>query len=235
MSHTGDVRLEILRTLMALRANNHYNLGLPREEAGGEYRFSPVVVCERRGGEEVPGLTVISLTKACLAVIKCLKQEIDWRVLSHVFQQLPSTLQNKGMITRYGKQISNFAAVLVELFSPGYSLPTQHLPPKFGLPDFMNAVYPVLAALASYNRSLEIGLQKKLIKCFEYGLLASKCNQVCIVALTACILEMSGSMYTLLPEVLLNLSKISATVHIAIPILEFLSTLVSLPSVCKLQ
>ena len=42
---------------------------------------------------------------------------------------------------------------------------------------------------------------------------------------------MSGSMYTLLPEVLLNLSKISATVHIAIPVLEFLSTLISLPKV----
>ena len=34
---------------------------------------------------------------------------------------------------------------------------------------------------------------------------------------------MSGSMYTLLPEVLLNLSKISATVHTAIPVLEFLT------------
>ena len=34
-----------------------------------------------------------------------------------------------------------------------------------------------------------------------------------------------------LPEVLLNLSKISATVHIAIPMLEFLSTLISLPKV----
>jgi tuberous sclerosis protein 2 len=46
------------------------------------------------------------------------------------------------------------------------------------------------------------------------------------VALTACILEMADSMYKLLPEVLLNLSKISATVHIAIPVLEFLSTLI---------
>jgi hypothetical protein len=52
------------------------------------------------------------------------------------------------------------------------------------------------------------------------------CVQVCIVALTACILEMADSMYKLLPEVLLNLSKISATVHIAIPVLEFLSTLI---------
>ena len=34
---------------------------------------------------------------------------------------------------------------------------------------------------------------------------------------------MSGSMYTLLPEVLLNLSKISTTVHTATPVLELLT------------
>ena len=37
-------------------------------------------------------------------------------------------------------------------------------------------------------------------------------------------------MHTLLPDVLLNLSKISATVHIGIPVLEFLSTPISLPT-----
>merc|ERR1712038_1547124 len=42
---------------------------------------------------------------------------------------------------------------------------------------------------------------------------------------------MSSTMCSLLPEVLLNFSKISATVHIAIPVLEFLSTLISLPQV----
>ena len=37
-------------------------------------------------------------------------------------------------------------------------------------------------------------------------------------------------------QVLLNLSKISATVHIAVPVLEFLSTLISLPQVlCNVQ
>lgn len=42
---------------------------------------------------------------------------------------------------------------------------------------------------------------------------------------------MRDAMNKLLSEVLLNLSKISATVHIAIPILEFLSTLTRLPKV----
>lgn len=44
-------------------------------------------------------------------------------------------------------------------------------------------------------------------------------------------LEMKDTMYKLLPGVLLNLSKISATVSIAPNILEFLSTLNRLPDV----
>ncbi len=39
-----------------------------------------------------------------------------------------------------------------------------------------------------------------------------------------CLLEMRDAMVKLLPDVLLNLSKISATVHVAIPTLEFLSS-----------
>lgn len=46
----------------------------------------------------------------------------------------------------------------------------------------------------------------------------------CISALTICTLEMRDVMVKLLPEVLLNLSKISATIHIAFPVLELLSS-----------
>lgn len=54
--------------------------------------------------------------------------------------------------------------------------------------------------------------------------LASRSARQCVMALTSCTLEMKDAMVKLLPEVLLNLSKISATVYIAIPILEFLSS-----------
>jgi len=231
LEHTGEVRLEIFRALLSMRANREYHLGLPKKEGSEDYNFSPFIVCQSVDGEKIEGVIEMSLTRACLCVLRCLKEEKDWKVLGLVLDKVPSTLQNKGLLTRYGKDISKFASVLCSLFTPSHNLPSLNIPTKFGRAEFQSAVYPVLAALASYNRTLELDLQKKLIKCFEYGLLTSKCNQVCIVALTACILEMSGSMYTLLPEVLLNLSKISATVHIAIPILEFLSTLVSLPKV----
>lgn len=44
------------------------------------------------------------------------------------------------------------------------------------------------------------------------------------MALTTCILEMRDIMVKLLPEVLLNMSKLSATTQIAVPVLEFLSS-----------
>ncbi|XP_039291005.1 LOW QUALITY PROTEIN: tuberin [Nilaparvata lugens] len=61
--------------------------------------------------------------------------------------------------------------------------------------------------------------------------LASRSARQCVTALTVCTLELRDAMVKLLPEVLLNLSKITATVHIAIPMLEFLSTLTRIPKV----
>ena len=230
MEVTGQTRLEIFNMLLCIRANRHYHLGFPRlEERGERYSYSPLVVCETE--ERVEGVVLISLTRACMCVLRCLQDENDWVVLESVLKKLPGTLQNKGLLSRYVKNINMFATALCNLFVPSHPLPLQGAPLKFGRPEFHCAIYPVLAALASYNRHLEQAEQKKLIKCFECGLMTRTSNQVCIVALTAFIFQMSGSMYTLLPNVLLDLSKISATVHIAIPMLEFLSTLISLPKV----
>ena len=224
---SGNTRLEIFNMLLSIRANTEYHLGLPRQD--GRYSYSPLVVCETE--QPVEGAVSISLTKACKCVLKCLQGETDWAVLESVLKKLPGTLQNKGLLSRHVKNINMFASALCNLFVPSHPLPVQNTPLKFGRGEFHCAIYPVLAALASYNRHLDQSEQKKLIKCFECGLMTKTSNQVCIVALTAFIFQMSGSMYTLLPEVLLDLSKISATVHIAIPMLEFLSTLISLPQV----
>ena len=229
MELTGETRLEIFNMLLSIRANRFYHLGFPRLEEGDRYSYSPLVVCETE--DKVEGVVLISLTRACMCVLRCLTGESDWAVLESVLKKLPGTLQNKGLLSRYVKKINMFATALCNLFVPSHPLPVQNTPLKFGRAEFHCEIYPVLAALASYNRHLDQAEQKKLIKCFECGLMTRTSNKVCIVALTAFIFQMSGSMYTLLPEVLLDLSKISATVHIAIPVLEFLSTLISLPQV----
>jgi len=245
MEFTAEIRLEIFRCFLSLRANSNYHLGFPSPDNSAVYRYSAFMACEQkvvdnpkspnsvqRPRESASGdksVMIVNLTRACMSVVRCLKDETDWGVLHLVLSEIPQTLQNKGMFTRYGKSISQFATVLCSLVNDKGKLDS--CSSKVSRSDFQQTVFPVLAALASYNKLLEPAMQQKLIVCLEFGLMSRDCNQVCIVALTACILEMSSSMNTLLPEVLLNLSKISATVHIATPVLEFLSTLISLPKV----
>ncbi|KAK7072996.1 Tuberous sclerosis 2-like protein, partial [Halocaridina rubra] len=107
----------------------------------------------------------------------------------------------------------------------------RNTPAKFTRSDFQSYVFPVLGNLASYHMYLEPVVQQKVIKCLELGILSRFAGPLCVSALTLCVLEMRDSMIKLLREVMLNLSKITATVQNAQPILEFLSTLLHLPKV----
>lgn len=59
------------------------------------------------------------------------------------------------------------------------------------------------------------------MKCIQN---APKSSKPCISALTICTLEMKEVMVKILPMVLLALSKMSPTKHVAVPVLEFLSS-----------
>lgn len=83
-----------------------------------------------------------------------------------------------------------------------------------------------MANLASYHAYLNPTAQQEMITCL-YKYLSFQCARLCITALTICTLEMREVMVKMLPQVLLSLSKISATDRIAIPVLEFLSSKLS--------
>ena len=106
----------------------------------------------------------------------------------------------------------------------------RNVPPKFQRSDLQSYLYPMLTSLVSYHSHLESNVQVKIVKCLEHGLV-SKNPRICILALSTCTLEMKDTMHKLLPQVLLSLSKITPKVNIAIPVLEFLSTLIHLPRV----
>lgn len=63
--------------------------------------------------------------------------------------------------------------------------------------------------------------------------MVNRCIPNVVMALTTCVLEMRDIMVKLLPEVLLNMSKLSATNQIAVPVLEFLSSEYSINEFCK--
>jgi tuberous sclerosis protein 2 len=245
----GHVRVEIFQLFMALRVSESWHLGMCEGGGdGGVVRFSPFIVVkdvvggaadgppavvERHKSGSQSSVLYISLTRACRLVIQSLSEEKDWNVLQLVLARVPNVLQNKAIITRYGKAIQSFVLPLVDLTSRECKLPDGLInkPPGLNRSEFHNRVFPVLAAMASFNEYLESAAQREMINSLHTGLLSKDCNRICISALTACALEMKRSMYHVIPQVLLNFSKISATKMIASPMLEFLSTLIRLPDI----
>ncbi|CAI9561842.1 unnamed protein product [Staurois parvus] len=101
-------------------------------------------------------------------------------------------------------------------------------PDGFSRTELQLAVVPVLTALTSYHQYLDISKQKEMVRYLETGLIY-RCAKQCVVALSMCMVEMPGILIKSLPVLIVKLTHISSTVTMAIPMLEFLSTLVRLP------
>ncbi|EFN68657.1 Tuberin [Camponotus floridanus] len=219
----STTRYLIFECFLKIRANSLSHLGIL--EPPNAIRFSPYLVLEHGatermnsagGGSSPPPaspvplqhlschITPMSLTHGCKTIISCIKQEKDWKVLYLILKELPQVMQNRALVlSRHSNDIDFFAAALCSMVSDK----------SLRLPESLYNVPP-----------------KFTLSEFRVGLTA-KCASQCVTSLTICTLEMRDAMNKLLTEVLLNLSKISATVYIAIPILEFLSTLTRLPKV----
>ncbi|KAI5634859.1 tuberin domain-containing protein [Phthorimaea operculella] len=102
---------------------------------------------------------------------------------------------------------------------------------KLTLSEFQTVALPPLAVLAPYHSFLEPHTQQRIVRCLLRFGMVLRTPQPYINALTIFTLETRETMVKMLPEVLLDLSKISDTKNIASPMLEFLSTLTRLPRV----
>ncbi|XP_045114580.1 tuberin-like isoform X4 [Portunus trituberculatus] len=190
---------------------------------------------EETSAEHKVEITHLSLTQSAMIVIVAMKKEKDWEVLRMILERVPQVLQNKALIlSRDANDIDYFAATLCSLItekSLGLPESLHNTPTKFTRSDFQSYVFPVLASLASYHMHMDPIFQQKVIKCLEMGVVSRCAGPLCVSALTLCVLEMRDSMIRLLRDVMLSLSKITATVQNAQPILEFISTFLHLPKV----
>ncbi|NIG61644.1 tuberin isoformX1 [Pontoporia blainvillei] len=71
-----------------------------------------------------------------------------------------------------------------------------------------------------------------MVYCLEQGLIY-RCASQCVVALAICSVEMPDIIIKALPVLVVKLTHISATASMAIPLLEFLSTLARLPQLYR--
>ncbi|KPP69040.1 tuberin-like [Scleropages formosus] len=247
-----SIRLQVFDFLLLMRADSLHRLGVPNKD--GVLRFSPYCHCdmgepEKRASEKKPAGTVsppagspapaaqpASIRTACLpyslafcTLLQCLKLETDWKVLKLVLDKMPSTLQYKVLILSSPCSVDQLCSTLCSMVTDRLiSERLRKTPDGFSRTDVQLAVVPVLTALVSYHNFLEQSRQRELVQCLEAGLIY-RCAKQCVVALTMCTVEMPDIMIKLLPALIVKLTHISATVTMASPMLELLSTLVRLP------
>ncbi|XP_066516899.1 tuberin isoform X2 [Hoplias malabaricus] len=243
----SSIRLQVFDFLLLMRADSLHRVGFPNKD--GVLRFSPYCYCdmggtEKREVEKKPAGTVsppagspapaapptanrtayLPYNLAFNVLLQCLKMETDWKVLKLVLDKMPWTLQYKILLLTSPCSVDQLCSTLCAMVSDRL----KRTPEGFSRNDVQLAVVPVLTALTSYHSYLEQSRKRELVQCLETGLIY-RCAKQCVVALTMCTVEMPDIMIKLLPALIVKLTHISATVAMATPMLEFLSTLVRLP------
>ncbi|XP_035825381.1 tuberin isoform X2 [Aplysia californica] len=243
-----QLRKAIFNLLLLLRADSRSRVGLADRKPGERHVYSPYVMCRPSEDMEslllkspsVPGLSpsqiysVIEYEHTFKLFLRCLETERDWTVLHTVLEKLTLVLENKTMVLSASSDNELLDALcgklcaMVKDRTVEQSKKLINRPPNFTRSDFHACVFPVLASMVTYHAYLDKTRQRELVNCLEFGLV-SKCAKICVTTLRICSLEMKELMMRMLPAVLLSLSKISATISMAIPVLAFLSSIVRIP------
>uniref|UniRef100_A0A7N6AHI7 Tuberin n=1 Tax=Anabas testudineus TaxID=64144 RepID=A0A7N6AHI7_ANATE len=252
----SSIRIQVFDFFLMMRADSLHRLGVPNKD--GVMRFSPYCYCDTGEPEKrvtdkkpvgstsppatspapsaAPPPSTASIRSAYLpyapafsVLLQCLKMETDWKVLKLVLDKLPWTLQYKVLLLTSPCSLDQLCSTLCCMVTDRLiSERLKKTPEGFSRTDVQLAVVPVLTAITSYHNYLEQSRQRELVQCLETGLIY-RCAKQCVVALTMCTVEMPDIMIKLLPALIVKLTHISATVAMASPMLEFLSTLVRLP------
>ncbi|XP_077461767.1 tuberin isoform X2 [Stigmatopora argus] len=252
----SSIRLQIFDFFLRMRADSLHRVGFPNKD--GAMRFSPYCYCdigepEKRTNEKkstgptsppasgpppptaAPSVTAtirsayLPYSTAFNVILQCLKMETDWKVLKLVLEKLQWTLQYKVLLLTSPCNLDQLCSTLCFMVTDRLiSERLKKIPDGFSRTDVQLAVVPALTAITSYHTYLEQSRQRELVQCLETGLIY-RCAKQCVVALTMCTVEMPDIMIKLLPALIVKLTHISATVAMASPMLEFLSTLVRLP------
>ncbi|MEJ1287491.1 tuberous sclerosis 2 [Cricetulus griseus] len=247
----SSIRLQAFDFLLLLRADSLHRLGLPNKD--GVVRFSPYCLCdcmelERASEKKASGplspptgppspvptgpavrLGYLPYSLLFRVLLQCLKQETDWKVLKLVLSKLPESLRYKVLIFTSPCNVDQLSSALCSMLSDPKTLERlRGTPEGFSRTDLHLAVVPVLTALISYHNYLDKTKQREMVYCLEQGLIY-RCASQCVVALAICSVEMPDIIIKALPVLVVKLTHISATASMAIPLLEFLSTLARLP------
>lgn len=161
----------------------------------------------------------------------CLSKERDWNILSIVLENLPNILSNPHIIysTNFEHVIriicDNCLTLVKEFSNLNQTNNYINMPKNAKSADLQNYVFSVLTALIPYRDLIKPDLQTSIVSEIRKGLCSKQSMQQCIMFLTIFTIEFQDAISKELPRILTTLSKTTASSQLAIPKLEFLSTL----------
>jgi tuberous sclerosis protein 2 len=249
---TAGILQKVFECLLRLRSDGYRHLGFLNND--GHQVFSCFVMCdgslpnpaeERRSNRLSPlrmsspaNLMSIPCTHSPLNFVTafdlslmCLQQELDKNMVANVLRLLCDTLSNHTLILGCNADLNTLCQILCRMVN-SYGVTDVSTTGRQHRPELAEFVYPVLTVLATYSRQLEKKNQLELIQCIELGI-RSRSSHACIESLSLCCMEMQNIMARLMLSVLTTLSQLSATVALALPVLEFFSTLACLDELYK--
>jgi tuberous sclerosis protein 2 len=233
-------RIAIFDCLLSMRADSNCRLGCPDPETK-QMKFSPYLGVSFKPVEatvtsppstvptQIPicKISYLPIEGAFVLFLKYLESEKDWEVLKLILDKLPAMLGNKAIVlTRSGNpELNTLVKVLCTMLQSKTLNSAEGLNVKVTRLEYQTAVVSVMVALSHYGNNLDQHHQQLLINTLTRSTGTDpRCSRQSINSLTICMVDMRETMMKLLPDVLLRLSKISATMYIAMPILEFLSS-----------
>ncbi|XP_055383497.1 tuberin [Condylostylus longicornis] len=241
---SNAIREKIFSWMLKARASHTYHIGFPDPSNNGTIRYSHYLgidsklslsdvtyqhqISTQSNLDTIPPInfTAISIRPACKLIVICLEKEKDYQVFQMVLKELPNILQNKAIIQ--GNDIESLANALWLLFCSKKDRKFLKAV-KPSSDDLSYLILPAMASLVIYHQFLRSKWQNYIIETLKIGVFQRVAN-ICINTLTIMILEMPEVLMRKLPDVLLEMSKMSDNVQVAIPVLEFLSILSRLPN-----
>ncbi|XP_022651499.1 tuberin-like isoform X3 [Varroa destructor] len=96
--------------------------------------------------------------------------------------------------------------------------------------DIQQKILPILVVFPIHKADLSANAQRALVNTLLQGM-SSKAAPQCIRTLTLVLLQMQDQMYRMAENVINKLAQVSDTKAVALPVLDFLSSLITLPGI----
>lgn len=178
------------------------------------------------------GMVVLPVSEYLAAIIRILRYEDDWELVSYVLCYLPDQLSNKHFACgpRAAQQIHQLRRLLCGGIIRDTLIDQVSLPGTIKRTDAHAVAYQLLATLIAYRSLFDKSQQDEMVAAFARGLrTAGNTAKACIHAIAMACHELEPSVRKFLPEILTSLARILSTASVSVHILELIATMAQIP------